>query len=145
MANASGATPFWESALLNWLFRSQSLTQPTQIYVGLLTTTPDPVSHTSGIEVTATGYARVDVAAGTGNFAAPSGGSVANTPSQTSNNSAINFGTWTTGPTTVLGWSIYDALTAGNLLYFATLSSSVTVNAGDAFQIGVNGLTITLL
>lgn len=132
-----GKSDYLESAVLNAVFRNGSWpTLGTSVYVSLHTA--DPTDAGSGTEVSGGSYARVAVARNvTTNFTAPADSSGAQ---QTSNAVAITFPSPTAnwpGPITHVG--IFDAATAGNLLYSAALGSPRTVNNGDvapSFAIG---------
>jgi hypothetical protein len=131
------ATDYLENELVKHIFRTGSFTKPTNLYVALYTAAPSDSG--GGTEVTATGYSRQAVNPADANWAATSG-----TNGQTSNVSAINFGTWTTGPTTVTHVAILDASSGGNMLFHGALTASKTVNSGDSFSIPAGSLTVTL-
>jgi hypothetical protein len=59
-----------------------------------------------------------------------------------SNNTEVAFPTVTTTPYTVVGWAIFDAVTAGNQLYWGDTTSTV-MNVGDLARFAASGLTIT--
>lgn len=134
MANA---TNYLENELVKHIFRTGSFTKPSALYVALYTAAPSDAG--GGTEVSATGYARVQRDPADANWAATSG-----TNGVTSNSAALDFGTWTTGPTTVTHFAILDASSGGNYLVWGALTSSKTVNANDAFQIPANNLTVTI-
>lgn len=119
---------FLENELLDAVFNAASYT-PVGLYASLHTADP---GETGASEVTGGSYARQDVSA---SFAAPSAGSV-------TTDAAINF---TDMPaTTVTHVGVWDAVTAGNFLWGATLAASKTTNSGDTFQITAGNLTFTL-
>src|ERR1043166_8364109 len=80
------------------------------VYIGLVTTTPS--DSAAGTEVTGGSYARVD---SKGKWAAPSAGAVAT-------NADVVFPTATADWGTVVGFNIYDALSAGNRLGWGTFT-----------------------
>ena len=133
MANA---TNYLENELVKHIFRTGSFTKPSALYVALYTAAPSDAG--GGTEVSATGYARVQRDPLDANWAATSG-----TDGVTKNVAALDFGTWTTGPTTVTHFAILDASSGGNYLIWGALTASKTVNANDAFQIPANNLTVT--
>lgn len=115
------------NSLLNVALRATAYTAPTTVYVALYTT--NPTIADSGTEVTGGSYARQTIT-----FAAPSGGSVANS-------NAITF---TNMPAaTITHIAIRDALTVGNLLHFAPATASKTTNAGDSVTIAVSAISIS--
>lgn len=103
-------------------------------YFGLLTAAPSDTG--GGTEVSGGSYARVAVNCSLANFAgtqaAASTTASSGASGTTSNNGVVTFpaptGNW--GVVTHLG--IYDQPTGGNLLFWAALSVSKTVNNADA-------------
>lgn len=133
-----------ENKLIDWFFRGQAIgitgasaaagTGPTNLYVGLLTAAPSDAG--GGTEVTGGSYARVTVASSLANWAGTQGAGTtvasSGTSGTTSNNGAITFPTPTANWGTVTHFGIYDATSAGNLLFWGALTTSKTVNNGDA-------------
>lgn len=133
---------YLEGKLIDHCFRGVAFTAPAALYIGLLTSLPSTDANAAaGTEVSGGSYARIALAPSTTNWAAPSAGN-----GLTSNSVAITFNP---GPTAawgvIQGFGIYDAASAGNLMWWGALSVSKTVNSGDAapsFQ--ANALTITI-
>lgn len=135
---------FLENKLIDFLFRAQALgitgataaagTGPATLYVALLTAAPSDTG--GGTEVTGGSYARVSVTSALANWAgtqaAASTTASSGTGGTTSNNAAITFPAPTANWGTVTHFAIYDASSAGNLLIWAALTTSKTVNNGDA-------------
>lgn len=129
----AGKSDYLENKFLDWLLRAQSFTAPANVYVALLTAAPTDAG--GGTEVAGGGYARVAVSATLANWAGTqSAGSTtasSGTGGTTSNNGAITFptpsGTW--GLCTHFG--IYDASSAGNLLYWGPLTLPLTISNGN--------------
>jgi len=123
-----GKSDYLENAVLNTWFRNGTYPTPgTNIYFALHTA--DPLDAGTGTEVSGGSYARVAVARNvTTNFAAPSDVAGAQ---QTQNSNAITFPAPTANWGTVTHVGIWDASTAGNLLYSAALTTSRTINNGD--------------
>ncbi len=124
-----------EDGLLNHVFRGVAFpTLGASVHIGLLTAAPSDAG--GGTEVTGGAYARVAVTRAAGSFAAPAD----NAGSQrTSNSAAITFPSPTANWGTVTHFGIYDAGTAGNLLYWGTLGTARTINNLDvapSFAIG---------
>jgi len=124
---------YTENLVLNWLFTSNSATRPTAWYVGLFTAAPSDTG--GGTEVSGNGYARV----ATGTI------TVSGTATTATNDAAIEFaaasgGNWGT----VTHAAVFDASSAGNMLAWAPLTTSRTINDGDVFRIPASSLTITL-
>ena len=141
MANMSD---FLENKTIDWLLRAQALgvtgasaaagTGPTTVYVGLFTVTP--ADSGGGTEVTGGAYARQAVTSSLANWAgtqaAASTTVSTGTGGTTSNNATITYPAPTANWGTINGIGIYDAVTAGNLLFWAPLTTPKTVNNGDA-------------
>ena len=129
----SSFSNYTENLLLNWLLTTNSATRPTAWYVGLFTAAPSDAG--GGTEVTGNGYARV----ATGTI------SVSGTDTTATNAASIEFaaasgGNWGT----VTHAAIFDASTSGNMLAWAALTTSRTINDGDVFRIPAGSLTVTL-
>ena len=88
-----------------------------------------------GTEVAGNAYARVTVPAGS--WAAASGGSK-------STSADVNFvaasGSWGT----ITHVALYDASTAGNMLWHGPLTASKAIGSGDVFRMASGQLTLTL-
>lgn len=130
----SSFSDYTENLVLNWLLTTNSATRPTAWYVGLFTAAPSDAG--GGTEVAGNAYARV----ATGTI------SVTGTaPTTATNSAAIEFaaasgGNWGT----VTHAAIFDASTGGNMLAWAALTTSRTINDGDVFRIPASSLTVTL-
>ena len=114
-------------------------------YIALFTTTPTDAG--GGTEVSGGSYARVTVASTLANWAGTQGAtttvSSTGTSGTTSNNGAVTFPAPTANWGVVTSFGIYDNLTAGNLLYYANLTTSKTVNNGDAApSFAISALTL---
>ncbi len=125
---------YLENKVIDWLLRAQSFTVPTNTYVALLTAAPSDTG--GGTEVTGGSYARVTVSSALANWAGTQGAGTTVTSSgtsgTTSNNAAITFPAPTANWGVVTYFALYDASTSGNLLFWAALTTSKTINSGDA-------------
>lgn len=125
---------YLENGIIDWLLRGQTFTPPATVYVALLTAAPSDAG--GGTEVSGGSYARVSVTSNMTNWAGTqSAGSTtasSGTGGTTSNNGTITFPTPTANWGTVTHFALYDASTSGNLLIWAALTASKTVNNGDA-------------
>ena len=119
----SKATNFFEAAILNDL---------TAGHVALFTAVADAEAGTV-TEVSGGSYARVAL---TGKFPTATAGSV-------TNNAEIAFPEATASWGTVTHCGIYDAASAGNLLWVTNLSSSAAITTGQIFKFAVSNLTLT--
>ena len=94
-------------------------------YIALYTTTPSEGG--AGVETVYGGYARQ---AASGKFGAPAAGSVANSV-------AITFPVVGSGTPTIVGCALCDAVSAGNLLRWQTITGiAFSVNDQPYFPIG---------
>lgn len=148
---------FMENKIIDWLLRAQAIgitgataaagTGPATVYVGLLTAAP--TDSTAGTEVSGNAYARVAVTSALANWAgtqsAASTTASSGTSGTTSNNGAITFPTPTpAGWGTVVAFGVYDAASAGNLLFYAALTVSKVINAGDSVSFAAAALTLQI-
>lgn len=136
---ANNASRYQQNNRLNWFRGTTYPAVPANLYIALLTTLPTDNNGTGLVEVTGGSYARVTVAASTAQWGAPS---TSGSLQQTNNTNAITFTTATANWGTIVGVAIYDALTAGNLLYFAPLAANQVVNNGNTFSFLAGQLTI---
>ena len=128
----SQATNYLEDEIIKHIFRTGSFTKPTVLAIALFTAAPGEAG--GGTETTYGAYARVQRDPLDANWAATSGGN-----GTTSNAAALTFPAPTSGPHTLTHSALMDATTAGNMLVYGTLTSSRTINNGDAapaFAIG---------
>ena len=143
----AGKSDYLENTLIDHIFRGRSYTAPTQLWVGLLTAAPSDTG--GGTEVSGGSYARATPGVNSDTaWKATQGGTPAaassGTAGVTSNPAALAFPAPTAnwGVCTHLG--IYDASTAGNLLYWVALTVSKTINNGDAApSFAIDALTVT--
>lgn len=140
-ATAGAMSDHWENKGIDLLFRAQAYTVPTVHAYALATTAGS--DSACGTEVSGGSYARVSVTpsltAYAGTQAAGSTTASTGTSGTTSNNAAITFPAPTAPWGTVVEYCVFDATTGGNLLWRAALTTSKTINNGDAapsFAIG---------
>jgi len=125
---------YLENELLDHTLKNLAFTSPAAVYVALATASfADDNSGTANeISTTGTAYARQAAT-----FAAASGGSASTSATITYPTATANWGT-------ITHFGIYDASTAGNLLYHGALTASKVINNGDTFEIQAGNLTVTL-
>lgn len=128
----AGLSNFAEDLVLDWLFTTGSATRPTAWYVALYTVAPGEGG--GGTEVSGGSYAR-QVATFTVSGTAPT---------TAANSGAIEFPTATGNWGTIVAAGIFDASTSGNLIAFADLTASKTIQSGDVLRFNAGTLTITL-
>jgi hypothetical protein len=135
-----------ENHLIDWFFRGQTFTPPATMYVALMTAAPTDTG--GGTECTGGSYARVAVTSALANWAGTqSAGSTtasSGTGGTTSNNGVITYPTPTAGWGTAVAMAVYDASTSGNLLFYAALTVSKTINTGDVVDFPAAALTFQI-
>ena len=121
---------FLETEILDHVFAGAAYTAPTTKYLALFTAIADGEAG-SVTELSGSAYARQTVAFTTSG-------------NTTSNNAAVEFPTATGNWGTVTHVGVYDASSSGNLMAYATLSASKTIETGDVFRVPSGDLDITL-
>jgi hypothetical protein len=116
---------YMEDAVVKHFYRTGSFTKPTVLAVGLYTAAPGETG--GGTEVTGGSYARAELDPLDANWAATSGSN-----GTTSNVADLSFPAPTANWGTIVAQGIHDATSAGNLMTYGSLTSSKTVNSGDA-------------
>jgi hypothetical protein len=122
-------TNFLETEILDHVFAGSAYTAPSTLYMALYTAAPGETG--GGTEVSGTGYVRQTVAFTT----------AGNT---TSNNAAVEFPTAGASWGTVTHVGVFDASSSGNLMAYAALTTSKTIDSGDVFRVPNGDLDITL-
>lgn len=121
-----------EKLLLDWLMTTGSATRPTAWYVALYTAAPSDSG--GGTEVSGFGYSRQALTVSAG--ATPGG--------TTSNTAALTFtasgGNW--GIVTHIG--IFDAATAGNLLWHGSMTAQKQIDDGDTLEFSIGNIDLTI-
>lgn len=134
---------FLENKIIDWLLRAQAIgitgataaagTGPATVYIGLMTAADSDSS--SGTEVSGGSYARQAITSALANWAGTqSAGSTttsSGTGGTTSNNNVVTFPAPSANWGTITHMGIFDAVSGGNLLFWAALTTPKTVNNGD--------------
>lgn len=126
----AGKSDFLENEILDHVIGNAAYTAPATTHIGLYTVVPTDAG--GGTEVSGGAYARVAFTNNATNWPAASGGAK-------SNGVAITFPAPTANWGVVVAFGIFDAATAGNLLYWGLVTPNKTVNNGDpapSFAIG---------
>ena len=132
---AGSKSDFLENELLDHVLGNAAYTAPANVYVALYTVAPTDAG--GGTEVAAAGaYARVTVVNNATNWPTASAG-------LKSNGTEITFAEATASWGTVVAFAIMDALTLGNFLYWADLTTSKVIDIGDTAKFAVGDLDIT--
>ncbi len=125
---------FTEDLALKWLFTTTSVTRPSAWHVGLFTAAPGETGGGTELSTSGTAYARQSASFTVSGTA----------PTQATNSAAIEWSAATSSWGTVTHAAIFDASTGGNMLAYAALTTSKTINSGDVFRIPASSLTVTL-
>lgn len=143
-AHATSLTDYYENKLADDQFRATAYTEPTTHYVSLLTGAC--TDSAAGTEVTGGSYARVAVTKGDAAWKGTHGsatGVSSGTGGTISNAAAITFPAPTANWGVVVNFAVDDAATAGNRLVCQALTTSKTINNGDAApSFAIDALTI---
>jgi hypothetical protein len=128
----SGLSNYGENLVLTWLLTNGSATRPTSWFIALYTVAPGEGG--GGTEVSGGSYARQAVTFTVSGTA----------PTEASNSVAVEFPTATANWGTVVAAAIFDASTSGNMLAYANLTTSKTIDSGDVLRFNVGALDVTL-
>ena len=124
-------TNSFETSVLTWLLTNgtPSPVRPTAWYLGLFTAAPGEAG--GGTELSGSGYARQSITfTVSGNNA--------------SNNAAIEFPTASGSWGTITHVAVFDASTSGNMIAYASLTASKTIDTGDVLRVPTGDLDINL-
>ena len=132
----SQASDYLENKLLDHLFNKSQFTSPT-MWVALCEAAPSDTSTGTTIsETDYTGYARINQTAANWNTASSG---------TTDNSAAITFAEATgAGTNPVTHFALVDASSAGNLLCYGTLTSSLTVSVGVTPKFAIGDCNISV-
>ena len=122
---------YLETEILDHVFGGAAYTAPSTLYLALHTANPDEDGSGAEVSTSGTAYARQTVAFTTSG-------------NTTSNTSAVEYPTATANFGTVSHVGIWDASTSGNLIAYAALTSSKSIETGDVFRVPAGDLDITL-
>lgn len=121
---------YLENKLLDHTLKNVAYASPAAVYLGLFTS--DPGEDKTGTEVSGGAYARKQVT-----FNSAANGNITNNADVTFDIATANWGT-------VAHIAVFDAVTAGNMLYYGPLTTAKTINTSDQFKIATGDLTISL-
>ena len=126
-----------QDELLDHLFKTGAYTAPTNIYVGLLKSTPDSEDTGTSVpsELSGGGYVRIKCNtwdAATGN------------PGATENTQTVTFPQATADLGTVNHFFLADKTTLGNMIGWGALSAPRTISSGDTYTFATGDLDVTL-
>lgn len=114
--------------ILNEVLRGTNYAAPGTVYLAAFTVAPTDAG--GGTEVSGGSYARQTVT-----FAAPSGNQVSNTADILFPIASESWGT-------IVHFGIFDAASAGNMLYHTALTASRTIETGDQLRVPTGQLIV---
>ena len=130
----AGKTTYLKNALLNYVAHATSYTPPSGLYLALYPSGTPPTVSGGGTEVSTGGgsaYARQLIT-----FSTATTGVLTNT-------ALIIFPQAGSAWGTIGFFAIFDALTAGNMLFFGSFATPRTINTTDVFEVLASNLTLT--
>lgn len=141
---SGGMTTYLGNKLLDWMWRGQTRTAPTNVYPALMKITG--TSGSAGTEVTGGAYARPVIACSLAAWedTQNAGGGVASsgTTNETETEAVTNWTTPTADWGNITAMEIYDALTSGNRLWWAALTSAKTILSGQPVSVAAGGIKV---
>ena len=126
-------TYFLNQVMGNLIKTKETPALPSEYYIGLSSTAPNISGGNVTEPLSNSGYKRVKLE----NLSEPADGVITNEQAISFDESTANWGTMS-------HFVIYDALEAGNLLMYDTLSTPRNVEAATIVTIKANSLTLTL-
>lgn len=127
-------TTYFLNQVMGNLFKTKETPAlPSEYYIGLSSTAPNISGGNVTEPLSNSGYKRVKLE----NLSEPADGVITNEHAISFDESTANWGTMS-------HFVIYDALEAGNLLMYDTLSTPRNVEAATIVTIKANSLTLTL-
>ena len=127
-------TTYFLNQVMGNLFKTKKTPAlPSEYYIGLSSTAPNISGGNVTEPLSNSGYKRVKLE----NLSEPTDGVITNEQAISFDESTANWGTMS-------HFVIYDALEAGNLLMYDTLSTPRNVEAATIVTIKANSLTLTL-
>lgn len=128
---------YLENAMLDHVLGGGNYTRPATLYCALFLQSSAVGEAGGGTEVSGTGYAREAITNDATNFPAASGGAK-------SNGVVVDFGTVGAGGWGQVGsFGLFDASSGGNLLYYGSLGTPKTLDAGDEVTFPIGALDFT--
>lgn len=131
---AGAFSNYMEGKIIDSFLRNTAYTPAATVYLALYESSPGETN--AGTETSYTGYARQAVAWTAEDVAT----------GQTKNTAQITFPANgnASASVTITSLAIYDALTTGNMLMYADLSSSKTLAVGDVLAFAANAIVFTI-
>lgn len=125
---------YLENKVLDHVLGGGDFARPATVYVGYFIAAPTDAG--GGTEPAGGSYARAAVTNNSTNFPAAVGG-------VKSNGTVINFAQATSAQGTAVAVGVWDALSGGNLLFWAMLTTPKTIQSGDTPNFSIGALQFT--
>jgi hypothetical protein len=132
---AGSLSNYLENKLLDHLLGGPAYTRPATIYLALFTVAPGESG--GGTEVSASGYARCAVTNNDTNWPGASAGAKSNGTAMAFPEAAANWGS-------IVAVGIFDAASAGNLLFYSTFDAAVDISNGVTARFGAGQIALTI-
>lgn len=133
-----GLSDYAEKKVLDHLTGKTAFTSPGPLYMALCTVAVTDADTGSTItEANYTGYARKQIAAA--DWDAATGVTATATT-----NAQQQFAACTAGTSTIIGWALCDASSAGNVIMFGTCTSTVISTTQTPATIAAGALSLTI-
>jgi len=132
---AGSLSDFAENEILDHLLSAATYTPPATLYLAVFTAAPTDAG--GGTEVSGGSYARLAVTNDATNFPAAVAGAKSNGVALTMVTASASWGT-------IVAYALFDASSAGNMIGWADLTSSVLINNGDTLRFAAGALTYSL-
>lgn len=133
---AGSKSDYLENELLDHVLGGTDYPRPATVYISAYTVAPTDAGGGTEVSTSGTAYARVAVTNNATNWPAATGG-------LKSNGTTISFPVATASWGTVVAAAIHDAVTAGNLLYWGTLTANKTIDTNDQLVFAAGDIDIT--
>jgi hypothetical protein len=130
----SAFSNYLEDQITGWIAGTTFATAPTATFVQLYSQDPTDAGSATGAL-----YSRVSIASGTGSWTRGTGGNGTIT-----NASAFTITSSATATASATYVAVWDASTAGNLLFFGALTTAKTIASGDEVKFNASALTLTV-
>ncbi len=136
----TGKSHFLSNLVLDQVLKNTDMGAFATIHVGLFTVAPTDAytaAVPTGTEVPSYGTAGRKTITFGANADGPTVGR------ETKNSVAVSWTAWDgTSPATIVAFAILTALTAGELLYWADLTTNRTINTGEAMSFDIDALVV---
>jgi hypothetical protein len=131
---AGSKSNYLENKVLDHVLGGPDYTRPATVYLALFTVAPGDAG--GGTEVSAGDYARLAITNNATNFPAAASGAKSNGVDFVYPEATNVWGL-------VIAWTLFDAVTAGNALYWGDFTQTQTIGVGSAAKVKAGDLDIS--